>query len=140
VARNKRTDRRGFTLVEALTSCLILAGSLVALSGLQGRATRSVLLMHQYAAAYQVADRQLTLIDRMGVDAFIEQEIDEGEDEQEGVKYYWSVASELEGIDALYTLEVTVRWQSMGRAHAVRLDTRLNGKTTTVVLDAGQEV
>ena len=93
--------------------------------------------MRQYAAAYQVADRQLTLIDVMGVDAFIEQEVNEGQDEQEGLQYYWSVASEQEGIDALYTLEITVRWEAMGRAHAVRVGTRLDGVATTLTVNGG---
>lgn len=125
-----RHTRPAFTLIEALAACMILAASLVALIGLNTRAVRSLVWVGQYDAAWQVLDRQLTLIDRMGIDAFMEQGVTAGQTEQDGAVYHWSVATQTESIDALVTVEVTVSWQTMNRRHSVAAQTRFNGQST----------
>ena len=136
---NKQCKKRssGFTLIEALVACIILAGALVALSGISNRSLMSIRLNRQYDQAWQLLDRQLAMIDYIGVDDFIEQGIDEGDIEEEGLTYHWAVETQTESIDQLYTVSITVSWNHLKRSHEISATTRMNGwSSATTIADA----
>ncbi len=77
-------------------------------------------------------DKQLTLIDAVGIDAFIDLGESEGVIEELEPGYTWAVSTEYEGIDNLYLVTVTVRWMEGNRPRQISAQTRLNGVSTAM--------
>ena len=122
-----RRRRGGFTLVEALASTVILCIVVLTFGALSSRALSVTRLNRNYEAALLLADKQLTLIDYMGVESFVEMGRSNGMFKGPGQVYYWQIDTESLGIDNLYTVRVTVSWSYLNRPYSVSLDTRING-------------
>jgi prepilin-type N-terminal cleavage/methylation domain-containing protein len=118
---------RGFTLVEMIVTSVILCGAVLALGAISTRSLVGTRLNRQYEVAAALADRQLRLIDYIGVDNFIEFGQKEGEFEQFEPGYHWEVITESVGIGNLYLVKVTVSWVERNRPYSISVDTRLNG-------------
>jgi type II secretory pathway pseudopilin PulG len=126
--------RGGFTLVETVVASTILCGTVLVVGAISTRAVSGVRLNRQYEMAALVADRQLRLIDYVGIDSFIESGQMEGVFEQFEPVYYWEVATEYLDIDSLYLVTITVSWMDGNRPYSITVDTMLNGvsvSTTT---------
>lgn len=78
-----------------------------------------------YEIAIDVADRQLAVVDAMGVDEFLEQGSDEGTMQADGVDFSWRVGVEETAIDTLYRVGVSVSWDDRGKSRRVELVTRI---------------
>jgi hypothetical protein len=74
-----------------------------------------------------VADRQLRLIDYVGIDTFIEAGQMEGVFEQFEPGYYWRVTTESQDIDSLYLVTITVSWAEQNHPYSITVDTMLDG-------------
>jgi len=79
-----------------------------------------------------LADKQLTLIDYIGVEEFIESGKNQGIFKGLQPQYRWQVQTESTGIDALYRIKLIVSWTENSRSHNVSADTMLNGKGNTM--------
>ena len=121
----------GFTLVETIAANVILCGSVVALGAIGTVCLTQTKLNSQYETAANLADRQLSLIDYIGVDTFVQQGNFEGEFESSGVKYVWRCDIAYMEIDNLYAIAVTVSWEHRGRQYNVAVETRINGAGTS---------
>ena len=120
--------RKGFTLIEAIVSSVILCGTVMAVSAISVRNMSTSKVNRHYEAALGCIDRQLTLIDYMGIDAFIETGKMSGEIEDIEPGYYWEVVAEEEEVGNLYLVRVTVNWAEGKRPYSITVDTRLNGR------------
>jgi len=107
---NRQYSKRAFTLVEALVATIILAGGVVSVSALNSRCLRRTLLNQQLDRAWQLMDHQLTLIDAMGIETFIEQRINQGEMNDENLIYTWEVVIDVHEIEGLYPVTMTISW------------------------------
>jgi len=123
------TNNKGFTLIEALVSCVILTGALVTLSAVNTRSMTNIRLNRQRDLAWQILDRQLTTIESMGIDQFVDQGITSGEIEESDLTYNWDVEINSEDIDNLYQVNITVRWFNLNKIHQVAAGARFNGLT-----------
>lgn len=123
------TNNKGFTLIEALVSCVILTGALVTLIAVNTRSMTNIRLNRQRDLAWQILDRQLTTIDSMGIDQFIDQGITSGEFEESDLTYNWEIEINSEDIDNLYQANITVRWFNLNKFHQIAADARFNGPT-----------
>lgn len=132
MVRMKQNDR-GFTLVEMILASVILCGAVLAVGAISTRSLGGTKLNRQYEVAAALVDRQLCLIDYIGVDNFIEFGQTEGDFEQFEPAYHWEVVTESMGIDNLYLVSVTVSWIERNRLYSISVDTRLNG--TRAVLE-----
>ena len=121
-------NKAGFTLVEALLSAAILAGAVLVLVAGTTRALGGTRLNRQRELAASLLDRQLSMIDYIGIEEFIELGQMEGEfDEFEG-RYGWKVVTEAQDIGLLYKVSITVSWIESNRPYSVSVDTLLNGR------------
>ena len=121
-------NKAGFTLVEALLSAAILAGAVLVLVAGTTRALGGTRLNRQRELAASLLDRQLSMIDYIGIEEFIELGQMEGEfDEFEGM-YGWKVVTEAQDIGLLYKVSITVSWIESNRPYSVSVDTLLNGR------------
>ena len=67
MVRMKQTDK-GFTLVETILASVILCGAVLAVGAISTRSLGGAKLNRQYEVAAALVDRQLCLIDYIGVD------------------------------------------------------------------------
>jgi len=126
----KKTTRRfasGFTLVEAILATVILCGAVLAISAVSTRSMSTVQNNRFYEEALSIADRQLTMVDYMGVEDFISLGRDSGVIEMGDREYYWQIETAEQGIDNLYMVKAMVSWQQSGKVFSVGVDTMING-------------
>jgi prepilin-type N-terminal cleavage/methylation domain-containing protein len=132
-----RETRRGFTLVETVVASAILCGTVLVVGAISTRAVSGTRLNRQYEMAALVADRQLRLIDYVGIDSFIESGQMEGVFEQFEPVYYWKVATEYQDIDSLYLVTITVSWMDGNRPYSITVDTMLDGISVSTTSSTG---
>ena len=120
-------NNKGFTLIETILACVILCASVLVLGAISTRSVSGVRLNRQYEAAAALAEKQLILIDYIGIDDFIKAGRLEGDFEQLEPAYHWQVSTQLCGIGGLYEVKVTVNWMERNRSYDVSVSTRFNG-------------
>ncbi|MCF7958995.1 MAG: prepilin-type N-terminal cleavage/methylation domain-containing protein, partial [Phycisphaerae bacterium] len=69
----------GFTLIEVLTASVILAIAVTTICSLSARSLSQTRRSLDLEQAWQMMDRQFTLIEQMGIKDFIERGVSEGE-------------------------------------------------------------
>ena len=120
-------DRKGFTLIEMILAGVLLSLAVLTLGSACTRFLNGTQLNREYEAALSVADRQLVLINYIGVEVFIEAGVTEGEIEDSQPVYRWSADCQQQDVGNLYKVSVTVSWVSRNRSHSVTVDTLTNG-------------
>jgi len=132
-----KINNRGFNLVETVVASIILSGAVLTVGAVSTRSLSGTRLNRQYEIAASLIDKQLSLIDYIGIDEFIELGHMEGVFEEFEPGYHWEVSAEYEGIDNLYLLNITVSWIERNRPYSVSVETMLNG--TGMLVDIEQE-
>ena len=135
MSREKR--QRGFTLVETIVASTILCGSVLTISAICARSLTGTRLNRRYETALTLIDRQLSLIDYIGIDEFVAIGQMEGSFEDYGPGYTWRVVAQYEDIDSLYLVTITVSWLEHNRPHNVSIETMLNGVSLYAEADTG---
>ncbi len=128
------SGRRAFSLIETIVAAVLLSGGVVAISAISTQSFRGVKLNRENELAWDLLDKQLTLIDFMGIDAFVESGettgLFEGEGGQEPT-HYWDVQVSPLEIDYLYTVNIIVGWGEGSRLREISLTTMFNGQGLT---------
>jgi Zn-dependent alcohol dehydrogenase len=124
------TKHGGFNLVEALVATVILSSAVLTLGAIGTNALSGTRLHRHYEVAAALIDKQLTLIDYLGIDQFIEAGQMEGIVEELEPGYVWSVTTEYQGVDNLYLVGITVSWLEGSRPYRVSAQTMLDGTGT----------
>ena len=123
----KRTNARtGFSLVEALVASVILSGVVVTVGAIGSRALVATRQDSQYERGAALLDRQLTMIDHMGVAAFIQSGQTEGDFGELAPGYRWRVVTRYLEVDQLYQVTIAVIWVDRSRPKQLVVVTRLN--------------
>jgi prepilin-type N-terminal cleavage/methylation domain-containing protein len=121
-----KTNKKGFSLIETLVASVILSGSVLTLGAISTMSVSNTRLNRQYEVAASLLDKQLNLIDYIGIDEFIDLGQMEGVFE-EYPDYHWEVVTEYQDIDSLYLVTITVSWIDGNRPHRISADTMLDG-------------
>ncbi|MBN2594735.1 MAG: hypothetical protein JXA81_14600 [Sedimentisphaerales bacterium] len=124
-----RTKTKGFTLVEVVASSIILCGAVMIVGAIGTQALTGTHLNRRYETAASLADKQLSLIDYIGIDSIVEMGQTEGDYDESGYEYHWKIETEYQGIDSLYLVTLTVGWIDRNRPYSISVNTMLNGKT-----------
>ena len=117
----------GFTLVETIVASTILCGSVLTITAVCSKALTNTRTNRQYETALSLIDRQLNLIDYIGIDEFVELGEFDGEFDGFVPTYYWEAAINYENIDNLYYITITVNWFDHNRPYSISIDTMLDG-------------
>ncbi|MHC4485650.1 MAG: type IV pilus modification PilV family protein [Planctomycetota bacterium] len=67
-----KRNNRGFTLVETVAASAILCGAVLTVGAISTRSLSGTRLNRRYEMATALIDKQLSLIDYVGIDEFIE--------------------------------------------------------------------
>jgi len=126
--KHHRKNRAAFTLIEALAGSVIMGIAVVALCALSMRSMSRTGFNRNYELAWQVLDRELTMIDNMGIDKFNEQGEKAGEVDKFGTLFQWEVETLPKTEDNLFRVNITVRWAGQDRPHQISASTMLNGE------------
>lgn len=134
-----KTKKKGFTLVESAVASTILCGAVLTVGAISTNSLRGVRLNRQYEIAASLIDKQLSLIDYVGIDEFIELGQVEGDFEDIEPGYHWEVATEYQDIDSLYLVTIIVSWVDHGRLYSISVDTMLNGVSVYIEVEVELE-
>ncbi|RKY09306.1 MAG: hypothetical protein DRP66_02550 [Planctomycetota bacterium] len=134
------SGRRAFSLVETIVAAVLLSGGVVAISAISTNSFRGVKLNRENELAWDLLDKQLTLIDCMGIDAFVESGRTTGVFEGEGGRaptHYWNVQVTPMENDYLYSVNIIVGWGEGSRLREISLTTMFNGQGLAEQTEAG---
>lgn len=126
-----KTKAKGFTLVEVVASSIILCGAVMIVGAIGTQALTGTHINRRYEMAASLVDKQLSLIDYIGIDSIVEMGQAEGEYEDSNYTYNWRIDTEYQEIDSLYLVTLTVSWVDRNRPYSISVDTMLNGETMT---------
>ena len=129
----RKADRKfgkGFSLIEVIVASIILSSAVVALCAVGNKSMTGVKRNRDYETAWEQIDRQLTMIEYIGIEEFIELgklEGQFGDEDEPGPVHYWSVQLEEGDLDNIYDVRLTVSWGSKTRSRSIAASTRFNG-------------
>jgi prepilin-type N-terminal cleavage/methylation domain-containing protein len=132
-----KTKTKGFTLVEVVASSVILCGAVMIVGAIGTQALTGTHLNRRYEMAASLVDKQLSLIDYIGIDSIVEMGELEGDYEDSDYTYNWKIDTEYQEIDSLYLVTLTVSWVDRNRPYSISVDTMLNGETLSEEGSAG---
>jgi len=127
--RAKKTNKKGFTLVEVISASIILCGAVMIVGAIGTKTLIGTRLNRRYEMAASLIDKQLSLIDYIGIDSIVEMGRMDGEFENSGYLYNWQIDTEYQEIDSLYLVTVTASWVEGNRPYSLSVDTMLDGET-----------
>lgn len=116
---------------------MVLAAALVSLQGIVSRCLYRVRVNEEKERAWQILDRQMTVIDAMGIDSYMQEPLREGEIEEDGVLFQWKVDTRVESIDCMYEVTITIWWGRETKPHVISATTRLDGAIPAVTTGEG---
>jgi len=123
-------NRRGFSLIEMIVAAVLLSGAVVTLCAISNKSLGGVKLNRENEVAWQLLDRQFTLIDYIGVEQFIEAgelEGELGDEEDSQTVYRWSSDITEGEADNIYRVDMAVYWTAGNRTGKVSAATVFNG-------------
>jgi prepilin-type N-terminal cleavage/methylation domain-containing protein len=128
---------QGFTLVEVIAASVILSGAVMLVGSIGTQAMIGTGLNRRHEMAASLIDKQLSLIDYLGIDAFIESGETEGDSEDFGFPLHWQVETEDQEIDSLYLVRITVSWVERNRPYSITVDTMFDGEALMEEAEGG---
>jgi len=134
-----KTNKKGFSLIETLVASAILSGAVLTLGAISTMSLSGTRLNRRYETALSLIDKQLSLIDYVGIDEFVELGQMEGVFEEIEPEYHWEVATEYQDIDSLYLVTITVSWVDGNRPYSLSVDTMLDGISVYIEVEVSLE-
>jgi len=128
--------REGFTLVEVILAAMILSMSVLAIGAVNTRSIIQTRLNRQYETAASLANRQLSLMDYIGIDNFLKAGKTEGKTEYVGMSFDWQVVTELQ-TTGLYLVTVKISWLEGRKTYSVAVQTMLKSTEELTEIEAG---
>ncbi|MBN1806787.1 MAG: prepilin-type N-terminal cleavage/methylation domain-containing protein [Sedimentisphaerales bacterium] len=128
-------NKKGFSLVETLVASVILSGAVLTIGAISTVAVSGTRINRRYEVAASLLDKQLNMIDYMGIDEFIESGHTEGIFEGYEPAYRWEVVTKYQDIDSLYLVTITVRWVDGNRPYRISVDTMLDGVSLYIAVE-----
>ncbi|MCH8118137.1 MAG: prepilin-type N-terminal cleavage/methylation domain-containing protein [Planctomycetes bacterium] len=134
-----KTSRKGFSLIETLVASAILSGAVLTIGAISTMSLSGTRVNRRYETALSLIDKQLSLIDYVGIDEFVELGQMEGDFEEIEPVYHWEVVTEYQDIDSLYLVTITVSWVDGRRPYSLSVDTMLNGISVYIEVEISLE-
>jgi len=134
-----KIKKKGFSLIETLVASAILSGAVLTVGAISTSSLSGTRVNRQYEVAASLIDKQLSLIDYVGIDEFIELGRMEGDFEEIEPGYHWEVITEYQDIDSLYLVTITVSWVNGKRPYSLSVDTMLDGISVYIEIEVSLE-
>lgn len=137
----KSKNNKGFSLIEMIVASIVLSLAVVSICAVSTKSMTSVRSNRDYEVAWDLLDRQLTIIEYTGIEEFINEGQmtgQFGEGEGEGT-HYWSAKCAEGEYDYLYNLELSISWGADNAMRSISVSTMLNGTGIELVEDEKSE-
>ncbi len=134
-----KINKKGFSLIETLVASAILSGAVLTIGAISTISLSGTRVNRRYEMALSLIDKQLSLIDYVGIDEFVELGQMEGDFEEIEPGYHWEVVTEYQDIDSLYLVTITVSWVDGNRPYSLSVDTMLNGISVYIEVEVSLE-
>ena len=128
-------NKKGFSLIETLVASAILSGAVLTLGAISTMSVSGTRLNRRYEVAASLLDKQLNLMDYIGIDEFIDLGQMEGVFEGYEPTYHWEVVTEYQEIDSLYLVTITVSWVDGNHPYSISADTMLDGVSVYIEVE-----
>jgi prepilin-type N-terminal cleavage/methylation domain-containing protein len=125
-----RGSRKGFNLIETITASVILSALVLAVLARTTQCLSYTHINRQYEVASAIIDKQLAMVDYIGIDDFVELGETEGDVAEYEPGYHWGASAEYQDIDNLYMVTITVSWVDRNRPRSLTVETMFDGKGT----------
>lgn len=124
---------KGFSLVEVLVAAGLLATATVTICALGAKSLSALRIHQEYEKAWDMLDRQMVLLDQIGIQALISNPNLSGiiNDQHSAMQWRWQAVLEPLEIEQLYSLTMMLEWVSENRVRRIQCDTRLRAATET---------
>jgi hypothetical protein len=119
--------KSGFTLVEVIAASALLAGGVVVIAAITSRSLDTLRLNTEYARAWEVMDRQLTIYQYIGIDTVVQKAITKGEFTEGDTRFSWSASIVDQPFDKLKRVDMTVAWTKGAQPHFITASTMFDG-------------
>ena len=126
---------KGFTLIELILAAMILCMSVLAIGAVNTRSVVETRLNRQYEMATSLANRQLSVIDYIGIDDFLKAGKTQGQIAYVGMSFNWQVACELK-TTGLYLVTVEISWLEGSKTYNVVVQTMMKTTSNLTEIDA----
>jgi prepilin-type N-terminal cleavage/methylation domain-containing protein len=132
-----RQKNRGFSLIEVMVAAGLLATVTVTVCTLGTRSLASMRVCREYEKAWDVLDRQMVLLEQIGVATLAGQSNLSGviDDSQSQTQWKWRMNIEPLEVEELYALTLTVEWVSEGKSRQIQCDTRMRSGQEAQTMD-----
>ncbi len=130
--------RRAFSLVEMVAATMILSMGVMTICTLSTRSVTRIAENRRREMAWDVLDRQLSMIDYVGIDAFVKAGQTEGvlgSDDSPLGKYDWQGQVSEADIDGLYKVRMVIYWGPERDKHKIFATTIMTGTPTEYAED-----
>jgi hypothetical protein len=128
-----RHFRSGVSLLETVLAASLLGGAVMTVCGLSAGSLRAVRLNQESEKAWDYVERQFTLIDMAGVEAFRLSGQSGGQFESlDGRLWRWTVMISDTGITSLYDVAIRIDWDSGGKRRQIECRTRMTARAAVV--------
>ncbi|MCK4958209.1 MAG: prepilin-type N-terminal cleavage/methylation domain-containing protein [Planctomycetes bacterium] len=125
---NNKLTRKGFSLIEMIAAAVLLSTGVVTICAVGTHSMTNIKLNRENELAWEVLDRQLTVIDYTGIEEFLEYGMTSGEVESpDGGVHYWEMSAEEGYSGNLYNVAISVSWGPLEHRRSVSAVTVLNG-------------
>ena len=137
----KSGNNKGFSLIEMIVASIILSLAVVSVCAVSTKSMTAVRANRDYEVAWDLLDRQLTVIDYAGIEEFLNEGQMEGHfgDEDTEGSHYWSAKCEEGEYDYLYNVKLTVSWGPENAPRSISVTTVLNGSGTEIEEDEEED-
>ncbi len=122
-----KKSETGFTLIETVLASIVLCGAVLALGAISTRSLSQAKLNRQFETAIACAEKQLAMVDYIGIDGFIDSGEMQGDTEESERRYHWEITTESHEIDNLYIVNITVSWVDRNHPYSISIDTMFSG-------------
>ena len=122
-----KSNKKSFTLIETIAAALLLSLSVVVLAGISVNSLRTARSITINEQAWDLVDRQITMVDYIGIRKYILSGPTEGRFEGNGTTFDWKLSVSEATLDFLYEVTVTVGWIEQQRYKKIQAQTRLSG-------------
>ena len=138
---NNCYNKKGFNLVEMIAASIILSLAVVSICAIHTKSITAVKSNRNYELAWDLLDRQLTMIDYIGIKEFINEGRLSGrfDTEHEGICHHWQAKYQQEDYDNLYKLKLAVSWTEGSRQRTISAAVMLNGSGILAETDKTEE-
>ena len=122
-----RRPNHGFSLIETLVAAGLLATATVTICTLGARSLSSLRAHQDYEKAWDMLDRQMVLIEQLGVQSLVNNPNAAGviSDPQSGQQWQWQVSVESLDMERLYAVSMSLEWVSDGTLRRIECETRM---------------